>query len=157
MPRSALVIRYKRSIPGDHSSYGADVEQALARLTGRDRQLSSTFSSRARLALGGGFVERHEDGPELWITLIEQIPHYVTAAIALAAVWRNRKKARRSERTTIRIAGSGSEHTIEIRDDSDLTLVRALIRHHGRVAQNSKSSAKTRRSKRKLRSGRPGE
>ncbi|MBK8504194.1 MAG: hypothetical protein IPL46_19495 [Saprospiraceae bacterium] len=106
------------------------MEDHLIKLIGPNPKIKPTTSfPQARLKEGGGYLERHEDGPELIMTIIEQLPNYLTAVLALIAIWKNRQK-QRGEKTHIEISGKGFSHTIEIKSEADEKLAQQLIRHY---------------------------
>lgn len=133
MAKPKLTIKYKRSFSGKHHNYGKDVESAISKLIGKKpkSQVSKRFPT-SELKDGGGYLERHEDGPELFITVAQLLPSYITAAIALFGVWRLRESKQKKEDTQIIISGAGFEHKITIHSKDDLKIARKLIRYYGK-------------------------
>lgn len=133
MANPIIKIRFKRSLPGDHDSYGEPVEAAIEKLTGKNAKTKNTGGyPRTRLKDGGGYVERHEDGPEIFVTVLQLIPAYIGAALALYTAWKSRKKIKKSEKTRVDISGKNFEHSIVIETKEDEKLAAALLKHYGK-------------------------
>lgn len=140
MANTEFIVRYKRSEPGDHGDYGKSFERAVEKLTDPNGRTTRSSGYPRTVLLGrAGYLERHEDGPELLITIIEQLPNYITAMAALITIWMNRPK-KPKEKTRIEISGKGFEHSVDIDNPEDADLARKLLRHYGKQANIKRAS-----------------